>query len=96
VGSDNIQKIVKYGMPNPAMEMCYELQICPDLILAAIAAAAAAAFYFLYTAITKKGKKRRRRDIADGSDDDAAAFPTIHPSFLESLVMGTSSFLYSM
>jgi hypothetical protein len=46
------------------MSMCgaFNLNICPDLILAAIALAFAAGFYFLYMAITKKGRRRRRRD----------------------------------
>lgn len=47
------------GLPNPAMEMCFELEICPDLIMAAIAAAAAAAFYIIYEAISMKGKRKR-------------------------------------
>ena len=44
------------------MEMCFELEICPDLILAGIAAVAAGAFYAIYVAITMS-KKRRRRSI---------------------------------
>ncbi len=38
----------------------FEINICPDLLLAALAVAAAAAFVMLLTAITQ-GKRRRRR-----------------------------------
>lgn len=52
----------KKGKPNPAQEeMCFELDICPDLLLAALALAAAAAFVALYFAILGAGKRRRRR-----------------------------------
>ena len=54
----------KTGLPNPAMEMCFELEICPDLIMAALAAAGAAAFLFLYQAITLAAAKRKRRSSA--------------------------------
>ena len=47
------------GKPNPAQEMCFELDICPDLLLAAAAAAAAAIYLALYTAITAAGRKKR-------------------------------------
>ena len=53
-------KKIKKGRPNPAMEMCLELNICPDLLLAGIAAAAAGAFFFLYQAITMAGRRRKR------------------------------------
>ena len=44
---------------------CYSVDICPDLLLAAIAAAAALAFYLIYMAITMVpvGRKRRKRNI---------------------------------
>ena len=44
---------------------CYSVDICPDLLLAAISAAAAAAFYLLYMAITMVpvGRKRRKRSL---------------------------------
>ena len=60
MGSFSKKGNVKVGKPNPAMEMCFELEICPDLILAGIAAAAAAAFAILFTEITMAGRKRRR------------------------------------
>ena len=42
---------------------CYSVDICPDLILAAIAAAASVAFFLLYQGITMVvGRKRRKRD----------------------------------
>ena len=49
------------GRPNPAQDMCFDLQICPDLILAGIAVFSAAAFFFLYQAITMNGKRKRKR-----------------------------------
>lgn len=50
------------GKPNPAQEACsdFDLDICPDLLLAGIAAAAAAAFALLYTAITMAQRRKRR------------------------------------
>ena len=48
---------------------CYSVDICPDLILAAIAAAASVAFFLLYQGITMVvGRKRRKRN------DDKANF----------------------
>jgi len=47
---------------------CFSLDICPDLILAAIAAAAAAAAFLIYTAIVAAGRRRKR---SDGSFDDS-------------------------
>ena len=43
---------------------CYNVDICPDILLAAIAVAASVAFFLLYQAITMvpAGKKRRKRD----------------------------------
>ena len=41
---------------------CFSIDICPDLILAAIAAAAAAAAFFLYITITGAGRRRKRSD----------------------------------
>ena len=40
---------------------CFTIDICPDLLIAAIAAAAAGAFYLIYTGITKASAKRRKR-----------------------------------
>lgn len=50
----------KVGKPNPAMDMCFELQVCPDLLFGALAAAAAGAFYFIYTAVTMAARKKKR------------------------------------
>ena len=58
---------VKYGKPNPAQEQCnaLDLDICPDLLLAAIAAAGAAALVALYVALTMNpaGRRKRRRSL---------------------------------
>jgi hypothetical protein len=47
---------------------CFSLDICPDLILAAIAAAAAAAAFLIYNAIVAAGRRRKR---SDGSFEDS-------------------------
>ena len=58
---------VKYGKPNPAQEQCgsLDLDICPDVLLAAIAAAGAAALVALYVALTMQanGRRKRRRSL---------------------------------
>ena len=62
-GSDTVY----FGKPNPSQEQCdaLDLDICPDLLLAAIAAAGAAAFIALYVALTMQqfGRKKRRRSL---------------------------------
>ena len=49
------------GLPSPAQESCsmLDLDLCPDLLMGAIAAAAAVAFYIIYEAISLKGKRKR-------------------------------------
>ena len=44
---------------------CLSIDICPDLILAAIAAAAGAAVFVIYQAITVAGRKRKKREEED-------------------------------
>ena len=56
---------------------CFSLDICPDLILAAIAAAAAAAAFLIYNAIVAAGRRRKR-----SQDDSYLSF------FLEELAWG--------
>lgn len=68
----------KIGKPNPAMEMCFELDICPDLLLAGFAAAAAAAFLALYIVITQNGRRRRKRSLDSRNED----IKTIENTFL--------------
>ena len=48
---------------------CFTIDICPDLLIAAIAAAAAGAFYLIYTGITKASAKRRKRSLMPDIDD---------------------------
>jgi len=50
-----------YGDSGGKTGSCFSIDICPDLILAAIAAAAAGAAFVIYQAITARGKKRRKR-----------------------------------
>ena len=40
---------------------CFDLSICPDLLLATIAGFSAVAFFLLYQAITVRGRRRKRR-----------------------------------
>ena len=42
---------------------CATVDICPDLIICAIAAGAALGFIALFQGITMAGRKRRKRDI---------------------------------
>ena len=73
-GDDNEAAMSKhrFGRINPAMEMCFELDICPDLLLAAVAAAGAAFFFFLYMAITARGRRKRRRKRHDDNESHIA------------------------
>ena len=41
---------------------CFSIDICPDLLLAAISAAAAAAGLLIYSAIVAAGKRKKRED----------------------------------
>lgn len=63
VAQESKRKGNKKGVKNPAQHKCKgsELDICPDLILAALAAFAAAAFAVLFTQITMAGRKKRRK-----------------------------------
>ena len=63
-----------YGGGSPGGS-CFSIDICPDLILAAIAAAAAAAAFGLYIAITQAGRRKKR---SDGSVEEE--------SFLDSFI----------
>jgi hypothetical protein len=58
-----------YGGGGSPGGSCFSIDICPDLILAAIAAAAAAAAFGLYLAITAAGRRRKR---SDGSEVESA------------------------
>ena len=53
---------LKFRIPgiNLALGGITEIDICPDILLAALVAAAAAAFYAFYVAITMKGRRRER------------------------------------
>ena len=64
-----------YGGGGSPGGSCFSIDICPDLILAAIAAAAAAAAFGLYIAITQAGRRKKR---SDGSVEEE--------SFLDSFI----------
>ena len=49
-----------YGSTPPGS--CFSIDICPDLLLAALAAAAAAGFVAIFIAITMAGKRRKRSE----------------------------------
>ena len=42
---------------------CFEIDICPDFLLAGLAASGAAAFFWIYQAITVKAGGRRKRSL---------------------------------
>lgn len=50
------------GIENPAQKNCdgSDLDICPDLIVAALGAAMAAGFAILFTLITAAGRRKKR------------------------------------
>ncbi len=101
-GFDNIaqegQKNVYYGKPNPAQESCdsFDVDICPDLILAGAAAAGAAAFLALYLAITQNanGRRRKKRAAAEiGNEQQPASSPDPFLNLGEFIHNGTSLLL---
>ena len=56
---------VKYGIVSKLQEeSCFDVEICPDLIIAAIGLAGAAALLAIYMALTMQ-PRRRRRDTSD-------------------------------
>ena len=60
-----------YGGGSSSQDSCFDLEICPDLVLAAVAAFGAIAFFLLYQAITVAGRRRKRRSIQyDKPNDD--------------------------
>lgn len=65
------------GYGSGPMGSCFSIDICPDLILAAIAAAAAAAAFLIYQAIVTKGKRRRR-----GTEGFLYTLASLIPQFL--------------
>lgn len=59
MGSYSKKKDPKFGIVDDNCDG-FDIDICPDLLLAGIAAAAAGAFVFLYTAITMAGRRKKR------------------------------------
>ena len=70
------------GILPEALDSCFEIGICPDLLLAAIIAAGAAFFFVLYEAITMAGRRRKRQTSGK------------HNSFKHLLLSGTSEILF--
>ena len=56
---------------------CFSIDICPDLLLAALAAAAAAGFFAIYIAITMAGKRKKR-----SSESDSSSFQSVFADIL--------------
>ena len=61
------QDTVYFGKPNPIQEQCFDIQICPDLVLALISLLGAAALLGLYLAATMNEFGKRKRRSLDGS-----------------------------
>ena len=70
-GTDSLaeegQDTVYFGKPNPIQEQCFDIQICPDLVLALISLLGAAALLGLYLAATMNVNGKRKRRSLDGS-----------------------------
>lgn len=58
-----------------SQDNCFDLNICPDLIMAILAAGAAAGFLALYMALTMAagGKRRRKRGLDTATDTQQQA-----------------------
>ena len=48
---------------------CFTIDICPDILIAAIAAAAAGAFYLIYQGITMAMRRRKRGFMQNPADE---------------------------
>ena len=59
------QEQVYYGLPNPIQESCFDVDICPNLVLTLVSALGAAALLGMYVAATQNanGKRKRRRSL---------------------------------
>ena len=71
------QEQVYYGLPNPIQENCFDVDICPNLVLTLVSALGAAALLGMYVAATQNamGKRKRRRSLG-GSKLHLKAFTT--------------------
>ena len=49
---------------------CFNIDSCPDIVLAAFAAAAAGAFFLIYQAITMAMRRRKRGFVQNPADLD--------------------------
>ena len=65
-------KAAASGGSGGSSDNCFDLDICPDLLIATFAIAAAAAFFFLYQAITMAQGRRRRRKRSDGNPAESS------------------------
>ena len=76
-------------------DSCFTIDICPDLLIAAIAAASAGAFYLIYTGITMASARRRKRSSSympnDDDLNDSISFATDLSPFTDILFGGNSS-----
>ena len=89
-GLDNVaeegQEAVYFGKPNPIQEQCFDLQICPDLVLALVSLLGAAALLGMYLAATQNtmGKRKRRRSL------DAGHAPSVSSTGLDMILVGNN------
>ena len=61
---------------------CLSIDICPDLILAAIAVAAGGAVFLIYQAITVAGRRRKRDDHNEEDTFFGSFFSLFLPKYL--------------
>jgi hypothetical protein len=72
---------------------CFTIDICPDILIAAIAAAAAGAFFFLYEAITMAGRRRRRKRHSRQFDNASIVFDLVASGNFNQVIL--SAYNYS-
>ena len=80
------QEAVYFGKPNPIQEQCFDLQLCPDLVLAFVSLLGAAALLGMYLAATQNtmGKRKRRRSLDDGHS------PSVSTTGLDIILVGNN------
>lgn len=75
--------------------MCFEVDICPDLLIALAVLFAAVAFAALYIAITMNGRRRKRRSIEQEEEEGIVSVQKqgafSYGEVFEALMFGTLS-----
>lgn len=70
-------------------DSCLTIDICPDLLFAALAAAAAALFVFIYMQITLKGRRRKRSFHFEENE-----YFHINPFYIEDVYYGMCYYVF--